>query len=104
MKLAYEIVSIYHSTDAAEHAQIEFIRVFQQHDLPDEMPEYVLQPGQTVLDVLIAGDLVTSKSEARRLLEQRGIRLDTRTLDDALAPFPGPGVLQVGKRKFLRIK
>lgn len=104
MKLAYEIVSIYHSTDAAEHAQFEFIRVFQQHDLPDEMPEYVLQPGQTVLDVLIAGDLVTSKSEARRLLEQRGIRLDTRTLDDAHAPFPGPGVLQVGKRKFLRIK
>ncbi len=104
MKLAYEIVSIYHSTDAAEHAQFEFIRVFQQHDLPDEMPEYVLQPGQSVLDVLIAGDLVTSKSEARRLLEQRGIRLDTRTLDDAHAPFPGPGVLQVGKRKFLRIK
>ncbi len=103
MKLAQEIVSIYHSPAQAEHAQAEFIRVFQQHDRPEEMAEYQLQPGQSVLDVLIAGGLVTSKSEGRRLLEQNGVRLDGSLLNDGYQAFPGPGVLQVGKRKFLRI-
>jgi tyrosyl-tRNA synthetase len=104
MKLAYEIVSIYHSPAAAELAQHEFIRVFQQGDLPEEMPEYTLRAGQTVLDVLIDGGLVASKSEGRRLLEQNGVRLDGKTLTEPSIPFPHPGVLQVGKRKYLRVK
>jgi tyrosyl-tRNA synthetase len=67
------------------------------------MPELKLEPGQTVLDVLLAGKLVTSKSEGRRLLEQNGVRLDGETLTDANQPFPHPGVLQAGKRRFLRV-
>jgi len=103
MKLAFEIVSIYHSPQAAEQAQREFIRVFQQGDLPEEMEEYRLLPGQTVLDVVSTGFDMT-KSEVRRLLEQKGVRLDGKPLSDGHAPFPGTGVLQVGKRKYLRIK
>jgi len=104
MKLAREIVSIYHSENAAAHAEHEFVRIFQQHDLPDEFPEYQLQNGQTVLDVLVTGGLVSSKSEGRRLLEQHGVRLDGQTISDGSQPFPHPGVLQVGKRKYLRVK
>jgi tyrosyl-tRNA synthetase len=104
MKLAREIVSIYHSPEAAAHAEQEFVRVFQQHDLPDEMPEYTLLEGQTVLDVLLTGGLVSSKSEGRRLLEQRGVRLDGEILTDGSQPFPHPGVLQVGKRRYLRVR
>ncbi len=103
MKLAYEIVSIYHSESAANLAQNEFIRVFQQGDIPEEMQEYELQPGQTVLDVVSVGFSMT-KSEVRRLLEQKGVRLDGKPLADGHAAFPGPGVLQVGKRKYLRVK
>jgi tyrosyl-tRNA synthetase len=103
MRLAFEIVSIYHSPQAAEQAQREFIRVFQQGDLPEEMEEYRLLPGQTVLDVVSTGFDMT-KSEVRRLLEQKGVRLDGQPLSDAHAPFPGKGVLQVGKRRYLRIK
>jgi tyrosyl-tRNA synthetase len=55
------------------------------------------------LDVLIAGGLVGSKSEGRRIMEQNGVRLDGETLHDPSQPFPHPGVLQVGKRKYLRI-
>ena len=102
MKLAHEIVSIYHSPEAAAHAEAEFVRIFQQHDMPEEMSEYALQPGQNVLDVLTSG-FGLSKSDARRLLEQKGVRLDGQTLEDGRATFPGLGVLQVGKRKFLRI-
>lgn len=104
MQLAREIVSIYHSPEAAVQAEEAFKKVFQQKDIPDEMPEYTLQAGQTVVDVLVAGQLAPSKSEARRLLQQNGVRLDGETLTDPNQAFPHPGVLQAGKRKFLRVK
>jgi tyrosyl-tRNA synthetase len=103
MKLAREIVAIYHNEAAADAAQAEFVRVFQQGDVPDEMPEYKLQAGQSVLEVLIAGKLVASRSDGRRMLEQNGVRLDGQTLSDGQAAFPHPGVLQVGKRRYLRV-
>ena len=104
MKLAREIVSIYHSQAAAEQAEKNFVRVFQQGALPEDMPEYQLKPGETVLDVLLAGKLVDSKSEGRRMLDQNGVRLDGDTLSDPNQTFPHPGVLQVGKRRFLQVK
>jgi tyrosyl-tRNA synthetase len=103
MKLAREIVSIYHSTEAARQAEANFVRIFQQGDIPEEMPEYHLKPGQSVLDVLVESSLVSSKSEGRRMLQQNGVRLDGETLTDAAQQFPHPGVLQVGKRRYLRI-
>jgi tyrosyl-tRNA synthetase len=108
MKLAREVVSIFHSDDAALEAENTFIRVFQQKDVPEEMAEYTLLPGQTVLDVLVdaklpEGEMVKSKSEARRLIAQNGVRLDGETLADPNQAFPHAGVLQVGKRRFLKV-
>jgi len=103
MKLAREIVSIFHSEEAALRAEQAFVRIFQQRDLPSDMPTYALQPGQSVLDVLEASKLVKSRSEGRRLVLQHGVRLDGETLSDPNQPFPHPGVLQVGKRQFLRV-
>jgi len=104
MRLAHEIVSIYHDEASATQAEQAFVRVFQRGDLPEDMPELLLQDGQTVLDVLVAGMLVSSKSEGRRLIDQHGVRLDGEVLTDPSQPFPRAGVLQVGKRKYLRIK
>jgi len=104
MELAREIVSIFHSDAAALEAGEQFKRVFQSRLAPEEIAEYTLQPGQTVLDVLVAAKLTSSKSEARRLLEQKGVRLDGEVLADGQAAFPHAGVLQVGKRKFMRVK
>ncbi len=103
MKLAKEITSIFYGDAAAEEAEATFVRVFQQGAVPEEMPSFNLKPGQTVLDVLVDAGLVSSKSEGRRLIEQKGVRLDGATLEDAGQPFPHGGVLQVGKRKFVRI-
>ena len=103
MKLAREIVSIYYGEEAASQAEGAFVRVFQQKDVPDEMPEYRLKSGQSVLQVLLDGKLVASNNEGRRMIEQKGVRLDGETLSDANQPFPHPGVLQVGKRRFIRI-
>ncbi len=104
MKLAREIVAIYHAEEAAGQAEKAFVRVFQKGDIPADMPAYTFQAGQSVLDVLAAGKLVSSNSEGRRMVQQGAVRLDGETLKDPFQQFPHPGVLQVGKRKFLRVE
>jgi len=103
MKLAREIVSIFYNAEEAQAAEAAFVRLFQQRETPDEMPEYQAPAGATVMDVLTGAGLVFSKNDARRLLEQKGIRLDGETLERGDVPFPHPGVLQVGKRRFVRV-
>lgn len=104
MKLAHEITATYYSESQADQAQEAFVRLFQQGQVPAEMPEYTLQPGQTALDVLLAAGLVASKSEGRRMFEQKGVKLDGEVLEKFDMAFPHRGVLQVGKRRFVRVK
>jgi len=103
MKLAREIVEIYHSTEAAGLAEQNFIRVFQQHDLPEDILEIPFGPGLSLLDVMLNGKLIASKSEGRRLCAQNGVRFEGKIMTEIDIPVPGPGVLQVGRRRFLRI-
>lgn len=103
MQLAAEIVGCFYGDEDAKKAQEAFVRTFQQHKLPEDIAEFHLEPDQTVLDVLVASRLAASRGEGRRLIDQRGVRLDGEVLGEALALFPHPGVLQVGKRHFLRI-
>jgi len=104
MAVAHEITAIYYSDEEADKAQETFVSVFQKGKVPDEMPVYQLKKGETVLDVLVAANMAKSKGEGRRLIEQNGVRLDGETLKDAKQVFPGGGVLQVGKRRFVRIE
>jgi len=103
MRLAYEIVSVFQGQASADRAQEAFVRVFQRGNLPAVMPEYRMQDGQTVLDVLLAGNLVSSKNDGRRMLNQQGVRLDGQVLTDPNQVLTQPGVMQVGKRKYLRL-
>ncbi|MGA9397227.1 MAG: tyrosine--tRNA ligase [Anaerolineaceae bacterium] len=103
MKLAREIVaSLFTDKDAGE-AEDAFIRLFQQGDIPVEMPEFKLKDGALLVHVLIESGMSHTRSEARRLVDQKGVKLDGKVLSDSNAPFPGPGVLQVGKRRFVKI-
>jgi tyrosyl-tRNA synthetase len=104
MKLAREIVEIYFGEQEAQKAENEFVRVYQQGELPEDMDTFALDPGQTVLDVLENAGLVKSRSEARRLIQQNGVRLDGEVLTDPNQPFPHPGVLRVGKHKFIQVE
>jgi len=103
MKLAHEIVEIFYSPEEAQQAERAFVSVFQKGKAPEDIPEYQLDPGESILDVLTSGGMVKSNSEGRRMLKQNAVRLDGETLNDPHSPFPRPGVLQVGKRKFLRV-
>ncbi len=103
MKMAREVTEVFYGAKAAKKAEENFISVFQKGSLPEEMPEFKLKSGQTLLEVLMESKLVNSKSEGRRLIDQNGVRLDGETLKDANQVFPHPGVLQAGKRHFLKV-
>ncbi len=105
MQLAYEIVEIFHSHEAAEAAQDHFRTVFQQRELPSDMPTLRLLQPIGVLDLLTNAGLAPSKSEARRLVQQGGVKLNGERIDDFNFTIPSGGerVLQVGRRKFLKL-
>ncbi|MFN8413635.1 MAG: tyrosine--tRNA ligase [Anaerolineales bacterium] len=104
MSMASEITAVFYSEEEAKAAQENFIKTFQQKEIPDDIPEYSLKDGQTIMDVILDAKLAPSKSEARRLFDQKGVRLDGETVERGDVAFPHAGVLQVGKRRFLRVK
>lgn len=105
MQLAREIVSIFHGDEAAGEAEHHFRTVFQERELPPEMPIYALEGPTNVVEVITASGLAKSKSEARRLIQQGGVRLNGEKVEsiDAVVTVEKEAVLQVGKRKFTRL-
>ncbi len=102
MRLAHEIVSIYDGEDAAIKAAEHFATVFQKKETPDEISEFKFKsPG--ILDVMVDGELCSSKSEARRLVEQGGVKVNGDKVEDIGMELAGGELLQVGKRKFLKV-
>ncbi len=105
--LAWEIVSIFHGDAAADQAA-EDARRMHRGTAPSDAPEIRLSGPKPLVDLVAEAGLVKSKSEARRLIRQRGIRLDGRTVEDEHAVVTpsdrSEHVIQVGKRKFLRVR
>ena len=106
--LAQEIVARFHSQKAAEEALAEFEARFQKGVLPDDMPEISVAStnGQiAIANLLKQANLVASTSEALRMIDQGGVKLDgDKVVDKALQIKAGAVVVaQVGKRKFGRI-
>ena len=111
-RLAYAIVRSFHGEEEAERARAHFERVFEARELPEEMPEMRLPPELLsedgtvgIVDLVFATGLVGSRSEARRLVEQGGVRLDGARVTSVRArvPFRPPMVLRLGRRRFVRI-
>jgi tyrosyl-tRNA synthetase len=106
--LAQEIVARFHSRQAADHALTEFESRFRDHAMPESMPEITLHSGGKGLSlpqVCKQAGLTASTSEAMRLIEQRGLKVDGEVVaDKALAVAAGTtAVIQAGKRKFARV-
>ncbi len=111
-RLAREIVSIYHSVEAAADAQAEFERVFSQREIPQDMPEVVLASGDLengairIVKLLIQAGMAPSNSEARRLVQQGAVTIDGEKVVDPTASIEAKDgqVLRAGKLRFARIK
>ena len=108
--MAYALTARYHGEDAANAARDRFDTLHVRHELPDDIEEFAFSPedGQVHLPALMAEAFGLSRSEARRLLTQGGVRLDGDELDGAALDVPADtldgAVLQVGRRRFKKLR
>ncbi|MCY7493668.1 tyrosine--tRNA ligase [Bacillus safensis] len=108
MIIGKTIVEMYHGHDAAVAAEQHFISVFQEQILPDDIPTMEWKSDKTVYitDLLVELELQSSKSEARKMIQNGGVRLNGKKVEefDLQIQVENDLVVQVGKRKFAKIK
>jgi len=103
-RLADEIITRFHDEAQAKKAQQNFIDRFAKNQIPDEMDEFTLPKGIKVANLLKDANLVSSTSEAFRMIKQGAVKMDGEKLSDKdFTPDEGTNVYQVGKRKFARV-
>ncbi len=103
--LAEEIVERFHDRESALSACEEFNKVFRQKDIPTEMPEYEMEGPVWIAKALVEAKLEPSTSQARRDLQAGAVRIDRQKVSDKdLHLEAGEYILQVGKKKFARVK
>ncbi len=107
MKLAKIIVNEYYSSEEAENAEQEFINIFSKKGLPDEIDEFKVVEGNLLIDFISENNFAESKSEAKRLINGGGVKLDSEKISDVMQKIEFNGkdslILQVGKRKFAKL-
>lgn len=102
--LAKAIVTRFHSEEKGRGAQENFEKTVQSGELPTDIPTIHLTEKKQLLDVLVEAHLVTSKSEARRLLEQGAVEVDNKKVVENIELFPTDGtIIKAGKRKFVKL-
>jgi len=102
MRLAKEIVTMFHGPKEGAHAEEQFQSVFAKGGVPDDMPEMKAKKGELLIDLLLRAGTVSSKSEARRLIDQSAVTMNDRTVATHDQPTE-KGIVKVGKRKFIKI-
>jgi len=105
-KLAREIVTICRNKRAAQKAEEEFNRVFKEEKLPSRIPGIkIREKALNILDLLVKIELASSKSEAKRLILQKGVKINNQVQNDwqKIIEIKKGIVIQVGKRKFIRL-
>lgn len=102
--LAKEIIARFHDDAAANASEQEFINRFQKGAMPDEMPEFTLEGEIGLANLLKEVGLVATTSEANRMVQQGGVKIDGEKVEDAkLVITASTAVYQVGKRKFAKV-
>ena len=106
MKLAHTIVRLYHGEESANFGQEEFVRVFQKHAMPTDIPEYkvaITEEPVFVPQLLSDAGLTASNGEARRSIKAGAFKIDGEKCNEEHIVLKDGMVLQVGKRKFIKI-
>lgn len=107
MRLAREIIQIYHDQKSAQQAENEFIEIFANKGLPEDIEEKtVAQESINIIELLTITGLTASKGEARRLIQGGGVKIDGEKVADQnlVVDLTKEKLLQAGKRKFLKVK
>ncbi len=106
MRLAKEITNIYHGVEAGELAEETFVKTFQSNEIPDDITEFKTDSNQTLIDILVSTGIATSKSDARRAVEQGAVKIDGRKVEveeaeKVIGVLEKKQILQKGKRHFI---
>jgi len=103
-KLAFETVKTFHNESEAQKAQEDFQSTFQKGIAPQDLPEIkIKEPDIELVDFLAENNLVSSKSEAKRLLKEGAIEIDGQTISESEIKLQNNQVIRIGKKKFIRI-
>jgi tyrosyl-tRNA synthetase len=107
--LARTLVRMYYDEPAARKAEDAFDKLFIKKDVPDDIEEHAYtygKDGTGILDLLVDTKMASSRSEARRLVQQGGVKIDSDKISDSnfIVRHTESFIIQVGKRKFLKIK
>lgn len=103
MILAGDIVTLYNNEKVAAQAKQNFVEVFQNGGVPDDLGEVIGAEGDMASDLILKAGLIESKSEWKRLVEQGGVSVDDELVTDYKA-LAKNGVYKIGKKKFIRIR
>ncbi|HJZ46962.1 MAG TPA: tyrosine--tRNA ligase, partial [Roseiflexaceae bacterium] len=105
-RLACELVAQFHTPADADAAQEAFERQFQRRELPADIPDFPIDAAMSIVDLMLAAGLASSKGEARRLIDGGGVRVDGEKVEayDTTVGPERPVVVQVGRRKFARVR
>jgi len=107
MRLAREIVTLYHSAEDATVAEAAFVKQFQKKELPNDIAEHVTEGGdRSLVDLLVETGLAESKSDAKRTIEQGGVKVKGEVVTDVattVAVSAQPALIQKGKRGFVYV-
>ncbi len=105
MQLAYQITEEYHGKDGADAAQADFINVVSNKGIPEDIQEVKVEQGKAMLDLLTELNFVSSRGEAKRLIQGGGVKIDGEKITDLsyTISFEDSVVLQAGKRKFAKL-
>jgi len=106
MRLAFEIVKLYHGEENAQLAQEQFIRVFQKKDIPDDVPTVDLPYDERKVWLprfMFSNNLCSSTSEGMRLIRSGAVKINGQKIDEVDYEFQNGDVIQVGKLKFSKI-
>ncbi len=106
IRLAREIVTIYHGAKEAQKAEENFINTFSKGEIPDDVASHAVGDNTHILDYLVASGGATSKGDARRKIEQGGVSIDSKKITDTnyeLTDDMTDKVIKVGKKFFVKI-
>ncbi len=103
--LARKIVEFYYDSNSALEAENHFNTVIVSKGTPDNIEDFIIEESMLLVDIIIKANMLSSKSEARRMIKQSAVKIDGDTIDDIhyKIPLNKNIILKVGKRKFLRI-
>lgn len=103
LKLAFEITKMYHGETAAQEAQEYWISTFSKKEIPDQMPSFQIKQAD-IISILVDSALTSSKSDARRAIEQGGVKINGEVVMDIRAEVKSGDIVQKGKIHFIKVE